>query len=222
MHKFFLLFGLSLVLTTGFQNKASAESNELVRVDVEFLSALIGPTKVNGNPWDSSAKINSTAMGLISDMIAPGSGVAASTVAAAVAQNAPKGVSAPDVIGYVVQKGPTVRDLVNIAGIAMTLAPNQTETRDSYTPRFYAGYQSWPMFPRTRFQVQLWDKDLADHDQIAVVEITYDQIMRAKEKGEPTWVNVADQSMNQLLYVLISVSPSIVNAPPKMNGYRWN
>ncbi|MBO6812123.1 MULTISPECIES: hypothetical protein [Marinobacter] len=222
MHKFFLLLGLSVVLTTGFQNKASAESNELVRVNIEFLSALIGPTKVNGNPWDSKAKINSTAMGMISDMIAPGSGVAASTVAAAVAKNAPQGISAPDVIGYVVQRGPTIRNLVNIAGIPMALASNRTKTRDSYTPRFYADYQNWPMFPGTRFQVQLWDMDLADNDQIAVVEITYDEIMRARDEGEPTWINVADQSMNQLLYVLISVSPSIGNTPPKMNGYRWN
>lgn len=41
---------------------SSSESNELVRVDIEFLSAFIDPSKVNGNPWDSRAKTNGTEM----------------------------------------------------------------------------------------------------------------------------------------------------------------
>ncbi|WP_203142727.1 hypothetical protein [Marinobacter mangrovi] len=192
------------------------------KLDIEFLSALIGPVKVNGKPWDAAANINRTAVSMISDMIAPGSGIAASSVVSAVAKDAPQGTSAPDVIGYVVQKGTTTTSLAKVAGIPLALALNRQKTQDSYTPRFYAEYQGWPVYEGTRFQVQLWDKDLIRNDQIAVVELNYDQLSQAAKSEKPVWINVADQSMKQLLYILISVTPSLRNTAPKMNGYRWN
>ena len=214
-------FTVFIISMLAFTYVFAVQEEEPAKLDIEFLSALVAPSKVNGNSWDSKATINGAAAAVVSEMLLPGSGTTASSVVSAVANSAPKGAAAPDVIGYVVQKGPTTRSLANVAGIPIALALRSQKTQDSYTPRFYAGYQGWPVYPETRFQIQLWDADLINDDQIAVVELSYKQLMSAAEEGKPTWVKVADQSMNQLLYVLVSVSKSLEATMPKMSGYRW-
>lgn len=203
---------------------SSSETTEPIKVNIEILSALIGPTKVNGTSWDTEAKIDRASVALISEMVLPGSGFTASNVASAVSKVAISGSAAPDVVGYIYQKGTTTKQLVKYAGNPIALSTFRNKSQDNYTPRFYAGYSGWPIFHDTRFQIQLWDADILNHDHIAVVELNYSNILEAIEKGEPTWINVAEQSMNQLLYILISVIESDKYTRPKMNGDRfsWN
>ena len=212
---------VAIALLIGFISVARA--SEPVKVDIEILSALIGPTKVNGSPWDAKfgfGGVATGAAGIISDMVAPGSGVLASKVVSAVTSAAPKGSASPDVIGYVVQKGTTTRALAPYAGTPLALATRHQKTQDSYTPRFNTSYSSWPIFANTRFQIHLWDADINNDDSIAVVELNREMIIDALDEG-PVWVNVAEQSMNQLLYVQISVSKSHRYSSPKMNGVQW-
>lgn len=215
--KYLLIF--LLIFSYSMQSQGGSQPTYL---DIEILSALIGPLKVNDRPWDSKSSVNPSAVALVSEMMLPGSGAAASSVISAVKSAAPHGTAAPDVIGYIVQRGPTIKALVSVAGTPMALALKHQKTQDSYTPRFFANYQGWPVFEGTRFQIQLWDADLLENDQIAVVEINYKHLLDAAEKGKPTWINVADQSLNQLLYILVSVSHSLKSTRPKMNGIRWN
>lgn len=210
---------LALSLTLLFQGPSFAV--EPLRIDFEILSALIGPTKVNGASWDSPKGIDNASASLLSEMLMPGSGVAASAVISTVSNVAAKGAAAPDVIGYIRQKSTTTRQLAKIAGTPLALAIRRQKTQDSYTPRFYASYQGWPIYEDARFQIQLWDADVSFDDQIATVELTYDDIQEALEAGKPTWINVADQSLRQLLYVQISVTESHERTPAKMNGYQW-
>jgi len=195
--------------------------DKLMYVDFTILGAFVGPTKVNGKSWDASFKINKSMGTLVSDMIMPGSGFLTSSMIGAVGSAAPKGKAAPDVIGYIKQTGPTIKKLVKVAGTPLVLASKYNLSKDNYLPNFETGYSGWPIFKDTRFRIQLWDKDLMDHDNIGSVEITYDDILLAIEKGKATWIKVADQSMNQLLYISVTARKSLKNTRPKMNGYRW-
>ena len=204
-----------LIISTG------ALAEEPLKVNFTVLSALIGPTKVNGKTWDPSAGFDTTSSSIITEMVVPGAGVFASTVISAMSRVAAQGQAAPDVIGFIVQTGITTTNLKKIAFIPMKLANTRNISRDSYTPRFQTGYSGWPIFKDTRFQIQLWDFDMIDPDPIGVIELTYENIIEAIEKGKPIWINVAEQSMNQLLFVQITASFSLKSTAPKMNGYKW-
>lgn len=214
--------GRVVIFIIAFAIAFSISAEEYKKVEIQFLSALIGPSKVNGKSWDTTNAVSSSGMSVISEMILPGSGIPVKSVISAVNTIAAQGAAAPDIVGYVVQTGPTTRELAPYAGIPLALATPRNKTQDSYTPRFYAGYSGWPIFEDTRFQLQMWDKDLVNNDQVAVIEIGKKEIEEAIKEGKPTWINVSDQSMNQVLFILISASESLSTNRPKMNGGRWN
>ncbi|MBR9867548.1 MAG: hypothetical protein GYB20_05745 [Oceanospirillales bacterium] len=91
------------------------------KINVQFLGALICPTKVNGKPWDRSKAPNLRASSIIGELVYPGSGIPIDFIAKTLNEVSVQGVGAPDVIGYVYQKGPTVAQMVNYAGIPQTL-----------------------------------------------------------------------------------------------------
>ena len=208
-------------LIAGLISISSQANDDPIYVNISFLSVLVAPTKVNSNTWDASAKINAHASGLLADMMLPGSGIATGTIISKASELATQGKAAPDVIGYVVLTGPTTRNLVNIAGTPIALATKINRTKDSYTPRFNTSYYGWPMYQDTRFQIHLWDLDLVNHDPIGVVEITKKHVVHAIDEGIPIWVNVANQSMNQLLYVQISATKARKYTKTRIDGYRY-
>lgn len=212
----YLLLALIMILP------GCSVAEEALTVDFTILGALIAPTKVNGKTWDASSGIDKTSSGMIAEMVMPGSGFAASAVISEVSKVAAQGIAAPDIIGYITQTGPTTRSLANIAGTRMALATKQFNfSRDSYTPTFQTGYSGWPVFKDTRFQIKLWDADIRNDDPVGTVELTQSDIQEAIMNGKPTWINVSDQSMNQVLFIQITASKSLPNTLPKMNGNRW-
>lgn len=197
---------------------------EPVYVNFEILGAVVGPTKVNGRAWDASFATGKTLNSIsstISNMYVPGSGIATSAIIDLIGKDAPKGKVAPDVIGYIVQTGLTTKKIGQRAFTPMVLANRHNLSRDSYMPNFSTGYRGWPIYKNTRFRIQLWDKDFQNHDNIGTVEITYEDISSAIEHGKPKWISVADQSMNQLLFILITATKSNKNAKSFINGHKW-
>lgn len=209
---------LSIAVLTASFNTYAKNRQKPTYYNIEILSALIGPTKVNGRPWDPKSSANTeTLAAIVSEMMLPGSGVSAASVVSAVSTMAPNGSPAPDIYGYIVQNGPTTKSLVKVAGKVQALLLRRDKSKNSYTPRLYGGYKGWPVYEDTRFRIQLWDADFDKDDHVAVVELNVSHLREAAEKGEPLWINVSEQSMNQLLYVLISVIEITGKRPkPKM------
>ncbi|MCG7869359.1 MAG: hypothetical protein JAY74_23675 [Candidatus Thiodiazotropha taylori] len=211
------------VLTMSFSTYAKKREKPTY-YNIEILSALIGPTKVNGRPWDPKSGANTEAIAaVVSEMMLPGSGITAASVVTAVSTMAPNGSPAPDIYGYIVQNGPTTKSLVKVAGKVQALLLRRNKSKNSYTPRLYGGYEGWPVYTDTRFRIQLWDADFDKDDHVAVIELNTDHLRQAAQKGEPMWINVAEQSMHQLLYVLISVIEITGKRPkPRMINTLFN
>lgn len=221
MHKNIML-KISITASLFFLISTFVYAQEPIKVNFTVLGAVIGPVKINGKSWDVGRAVDPSASGLIAELMAPGSGALVSSVVNTVSQVAANGTAAPDVVGYIQQVGPTTRYLSKISGTPIELAGKRTLARDSYTPNFQAGYSGWPIFIGTRFRIHLWDLDFQNHDTIAAVEITYDDIMSAIKHGKTKWIKVADQSNNQLLYIQISASSSLEYTKPSINGYRFS
>lgn len=215
------VFGL-LPVGTLTAESAPTQRDAPLHATVSILGALVGPTKIDGKPWDSSLRLGSAASAAIGELGLPGTSALTASLIGSIANQAPQGKAAPDVVGYVRLEGTTTRNLASAGGTNLALADRRMMTRDSYTPRFYVTYQGWTFFPDNRLRVHLWDRDLQNHDSIAVVEITYQDIIKAIEVGKPIWVNVADQSLKQLLYVQISASKAPPNTRPELRAYRYS
>lgn len=145
---------LSMLLLICVVSFSAIADEQPIMVNVQFLSALIGPTKLNGKPWDGSGLTSTKGLGGLSDMLVPGSGIPAETVISTVNAIASQGASAPDIVGYVTLTGATTHALAPYAGTPLALSDMRTKTQDSYTPRFYVSYYGWPMYKDTRFQIQ--------------------------------------------------------------------
>lgn len=213
-----LIIVFSLLILAASLNASERNREKPTYYNIEVLSALIGPSKVNGRPWDPKSGANTSALAaVVSEMMLPGSSTTTASIISTVSTMAPTGAPAPDIYGYIVQNGPTTKSLVKVAGKVQALLLRRNKSKNSYTPRFYGGYQGWPVFLSTRFRIQLWDADVLEDDHVAVVELNASHLKDAALKGEPLWINVSEQSMNQLLFVLISVTEITGKRPkPKM------
>jgi|TARA_R110002033_G_scaffold165821_1_gene203881 hypothetical protein len=85
---------------------------------------------------------------------------------------------------------------------------------------FNAGYKNWPLYKENRFRISLWDADLFKNDPIATVELTYNDEMNAIKVEKTTWINVAEQGNNQLLFIQISASESS-SKKSFIDGYKY-
>jgi hypothetical protein len=193
-------------------------ANEPIYVDFKVLGAVVGMSKIDGSPWDTTKKVDKQAVNTINSMASLSGAGVATDVTIKLGELALKGAAAPDVIGYIQQTGPIIN---NIPHTALMLANSRTRTKDSYTPLFSTGYTGWPILTNTRFQIVLIDKDFMENDPIATVEITYEDIQNAIKEGKAIWINVAKQSMNQLLFIQITANLSQDNVRPAFIGYRW-
>lgn len=210
---------LKLTLLASLLSLPTLSAQEVQKVDIAFLGALIAPTKHDSRTWDATFGFKKVPTQNLASLLMPG--VAQATIVQTILEGAPKGSVAPDVIGTIKQVGETSKGYESIASTPIGLATRLTVTRDSYTPVFTTEYQSWPIFKTTRFRIRLWDKDLSDNDAIGTVEITPDDIQKAIDAGTPVWINVADQSQNQLLYIQISAIKAKENGVQRVVGELW-
>lgn len=210
-----------LLLTLTISSSPLGAQEEPLKVNIIITAVAIGPSRFDGNPWDKS---NNTPDTPPTNTTASDSKVDTRPELAiqALLETAPAGRAAPDVVGYVVQAGATRTELAAYAGIPLALASTDNLIPNSYTPRFRTGYSGWPLYAQSRLRIRLWDRDRRVHQHIGMVEINYEHILDALKAGVPTWINVAEQSNNQLLYVQLSVSKAAEHARPRMYGYRFS
>ncbi|RXJ79343.1 hypothetical protein [Arcobacter sp. F2176] len=195
-------------------------NEEIKYINLTVLGAVIAPTKIDKTTWDKGGiKIDNASSNLISEMLT--TGIPVSSIMNTIGNNAAKGTAAPDVIGYIQLIGSSLKNISNIAWTPIVLATKSYAlSKDSYTPSFNAGYKNWPLFKENRFRIVLWDADLFDDDPIATVELTYNDVMNAIKVGKTTWINVAEQGNNQLLFIQISASESS-SKKSFIDGYKY-
>lgn len=212
----------SIIIIIFIFSVTTLSAKKPIFVNFTILGAIVAPNKITGKNWDISIGLNQTVGNLVSDMVIPGSGLLASAAISVIGKDAAKGKSAPDVIGYIVQTGPTTKKIGQKAFTPLVLSSrNYNFTKDSYIPSFNTGYNGWPIFENTRFRIKLWDKDFSDNDNIGTVELNIDDIKKAIKAKKPIWINVADQSQNQLLFISLSATKTNEKATSFIDGYKW-
>lgn len=203
--KLFLL----LLMFISFSTYAEEEP---IYYNISIMGAVVGPTKIGNQKWDSGF---GTLKGIVplASIALPGILPLSSNLISNILDKAPTGASAPDVFGFVQIVGPTTNDALKVLSKPIQLATQQSLTKNSYTPSLFAEYQSWPIFKDTRIRIELWDKDLAENDLIGKVELNVKDLDLAIKEEKPVYIKVADQSQNQLLYIQISVTKSTSKIP---------
>jgi hypothetical protein len=166
------------------------------RVKVSIVSALIGPAKIDGTHWDGPGKQvgRATLSKLSSALVGVNAYAAAATIMADLAQTA---LDKPDPEGLAVletAQGTQMQDL-------------KMFFRDTFTPQWAAvTFDRIDLASDPRIRLVLADVDAFQDDAIATIEIGRGAMEAAARAGQIYQVPVADQSLNQLLFVGISVS----------------
>jgi hypothetical protein len=165
-------------------------------VRVSIVSALIGPAKVDGTHWDGPGKQvdRATMSKLSSALVGVNAYAAAATIMADLAQTA---LDKPD------PKGSAVLETAHgTQTLALTMS-----FRDTFTPQWAAvTFDRVDLASDPRIRLTVNDHDAFQDDAIATVEIGRSAMEAAVRAGHIYQVPVADQSLNQLLFVGISVS----------------
>jgi len=179
-------------------------------VNIHLLSALIGPSKVHGSRWDGPGSASTTGVSL------PRSTTLSASIIREVVNQAASGYAAPDVIGFVQEISADSDSNVQIA-----LATRRHKVANSYTPRFKVDYLHWPIGPNTRFYIELWDSDLYQNDPIGSIELTYKDLQTALTANTAVWINVGEQSLDQLMAIKIAVTRASGSQRQKIHGLPW-
>ena len=182
-------------------------------VDVCLTSAVIGPTKPDGAPWDvgqaALAKDKQkafdqgiqTVIALIPDK--------PTQVAAAIAdlfrEDAIQALVRPDVFGKVefAPAGIYGDKGAKKKGIASESSPIR-----EFTPAFGSEvcFKDLKFDPEMRFRVELTDKDLTSNDRIGTVELVAGDVRTAFEHGKSRHVPTADQDTTSIKLLAITVT----------------
>ena len=197
-------------------------------VTVRFVGAQIGPGMSDGSNWDGPNRIPPAALEGMLALASGGTTLAAGGEAGKMASDtlgmATQGTAAPEVIGWVAVVGPTNPNLAKVAGTPMALGTSAQTVQDSYTPTFayQMEYRNWPVFPDTRFELQLWDADMQANDPIGVLQLNAEHIAAALAKKSIYEIPVADQTSGQVLTIKISATPGAgASAASEMKGYAY-
>ena len=180
-------------------------------VKIEFISALISPTKVNNKKWDGFGKISSQELHNIRNLA---QSLSAADPYFGIIQLATRigvqGSSLPDVFGYV----SVVDSNRRIGQRRLSLAPPQSPFKDSFTPKFRGAIIDG-INPKKgeRVQITLYDKDLRNDDHIDTIEIHPDDIIKALKSKKTYNVDVSRQGSGQILHIQISVTKTKTKTP---------
>jgi len=165
--------------------------------------ALIGPAKVNGDPWDEG---NPIPQQVFVDLNAALTGPNPFTAAVAVLgekllTDALSATEKPDVVG-------TMRlDVAGQIGTEATLVASEERSQDSYTPVFPAprGYSKVPIDADVRLHIHLQDDDVLLDDDIGAAVINAADMQAALAARKKVEVPIWDQTNKQILFIGISV-----------------
>jgi hypothetical protein len=167
-------------------------------VNVEFRQALIAPTKCDGRPWDGFGSVDPAAAGLVARALGASNPYAA--VVSVLANPTMAALEKPEPFG-------TAR--LMLGGVAAATAPLETAAQDTLTPIWNAApLKNVPLAPSTRIEIELWDRDIADHDPIGTGTVTYQDLVAALQAGTVYHVRLAEQTNLQVLFFDVSVYPA--------------
>ena len=179
--------------------RATAPSPALpAYVNVEFRQALIAPTKCDGRMWDGFETPNPAAASLVARALG-----ATNPYAAVI------GVLASPTMAALEKPEPFGTARLMLGGVAAATVPLETMAQDTLTPIWNAApLKSVPLAPSTRIEVELWDRDISEDDPMGAGTVTYQDLLGALQTGTLYHVRLAEQTMNQVLFLDVSVYPA--------------
>lgn len=178
-------------------------------VNIEVISILAGPGKVDGTQWDDTDKVPQEVWdGLAAALGFPGAGKVLDFMESAAAQSLNK----PDPYGMAE---------LDWAGTGfdpkfnMALGTVDNNTEDTFLPIWpqISGY-GMPGWHKVYFtmdlkvRITLWDEDLVNDDDMGILTLDGSAIGAAWEAGGTYWVRVENQTQKQVLAVALQVTTS--------------
>jgi len=168
-------------------------------VTIVVLDAVIGPGKADGGLWDGWGNVPVDVAAELAAVVDAG---ITSQILNFVTSVAMQTLEKPDPNGYIqLNEGWGY-------GEKVWLASDTTNTEDTFTPVWPDGGKGWgdvPFTEEVKVKIALFDEDVANDDDIGVAVMNYDDFLEAWAAKEKFYVNVADQTQNQLLLVGIEV-----------------
>lgn len=164
-------------------------------VSVEFRSAIIGPTKVGGAPWDGMGAPR------------PGLGKAVGkALSMASAETAVLELLAGPVLHGLDPPEPFGDAVVMVDGVPGQRIDLKTSVHDTLTPPWDGALLTGvPLRDSTVIKVRLYDRDLVANDAIGDCNLRYRELVEALRAGDVHPIRVADQTAQQLLFLAIAV-----------------
>ncbi len=162
-------------------------------LNIDILGALIGPGKSDRTQWDGFGDVPEELWLTVAILVE----MPVNDVLDFLSRAAVQSLAKPDPFGTV------ELDLGDGWEQPMELA-NRSNT---FQPLFDdAIYTNIPVETQLRMKVELWDEDVNFDDPIGAVIISKDDILAARDAGGSYWVNVASQSIGQIIFVQIAVA----------------
>lgn len=163
---------------------------------MSIVSALIGPAKVSGLPWDGTGgAVDEATWGELG--IALGAAEPYSAAVGILASIADSGTARPDPKGTALLYGAGTETEIELP----------MAFQDTYTPTWSdATLHNVPGNIDQRLRITLIDQDVMEDDPIGIVELTPADLEAARASGRIYQVRVSDQSQNQILFIGLSVS----------------
>ena len=169
---------------------------------VDFHGALIGPAKSDRTTWDGNSAISDADWATL--LALNPSTAPYGELAGFLADLAMSTLYKPDPFGYMELNRGNGYD----PELLQHLATEGNNIQDSFQPMWpspLTGYTGVPFNEDMRIRTRLWDKDLLNNDPIGAAVIGFDHILEAYLDEGVYWVNVADQTQQQLLMLAIEV-----------------
>jgi hypothetical protein len=162
---------------------------------VTFVSAVLGPGRVGGAQWER--------VGVVSEEIWKG----AST---AMRAEDPYGAVMAFISGggYAGLGKPAIRGRVSLLGASSDKVIELPKVEYSFTPRWTGvEFRHVPLEKRTRLRIEFTDTNTLADPTIGVAEIDGAALIKIDGAGKVVAWPFADQTANQVLFVMVSVSP---------------
>lgn len=172
-------------------------------VNIELISILAGPGKVDGTQWDSSDNVPPEVWeGLASALGLPGVGALFDFMESAAA----KSLNKPDPVG-VAELDWTGNGFDPLFEITLS-APDDTflPIWEKVPGKGMPGWHNVPYAPGVKVRLTLRDEDLVTDDDMGICTLDGEDIAAAWQNGGTFWVRVETQTQKQVLAVALQVT----------------
>lgn len=169
------------------------------RVNISIVGAVIAPAMADGSQWDFEGPVSTDLLQEFAAALLETD--AYNKILSLIVTPLVQNLSKPDTYG-------TAELLGSDARAAVTLATTSTNTEDTFVPNWPGspGWTAVALQDSTRVRVTLREEDVFLDDDAGVVELNRADLEAAWTAQHVFPVAVADQSVGQILFVLVSVS----------------